>query len=121
MTEQQQAPDESRSGSSEEPVAPASYPDALVEEATTACSAAQRSVCDLPTQRTPELDQALQRRVELTLAGSDGKTIRRRLGGGDDEVRRLEAPYTKRRAPEHDEHKTSGRRRRRRSTPKERE
>lgn len=95
------------------------YSDELISDALAAETAAQRSVCDLPAKRTEELDDALVRRVEVTLAGSDGKRIDRRLGGADEEVRRLEAGHSKRRASERDEQTSARGRRRRRSTPKE--
>lgn len=98
----------------------AGYSDDLICEALAAETAAQVSVCDLPARRTAAdtkaLDEALSRRVSLTLAGSDGKAVKRRLGGADEQVRALERPYSKRRAADQDEpapKKTSGGRRRR--------
>lgn len=98
-----------------------SYSDELLQDAWTAADAAQASMCDLPAQRTAGLDKALARRAQLTLEGSDGKTIARRFGGSDTQVRKLEQPYRKGQAASKDvkpqRTKTSGSRRRR-STPK---
>lgn len=74
---------------------PASKPDPVaVEDAE---RAAQRSVCDLPDGDLPDdLAKALARRVEINLEQATDETVRR-LGGTDEQVRALEAPYRKRR------------------------
>ena len=58
--------------------------------------AQQRSVCNVPTPRPVELDDALLRRVMVNLEQTGGKAPVRRLGSTDDKVRALEAPYSRR-------------------------
>lgn len=74
-----------------------------LSEVQAAEAAAQRSLCNMPEGDTPsELAQALERRVEVNLAQADGVTVTR-VGSTDSEVRRLEAPFAKRRAAGSDE------------------
>lgn len=94
------------------------WPADVIDSVRAAEAAAQRSVCNVPDGDLPdELAQALELRVEVNLAQHDGKEIRR-VGSTDPEVRRLEAPFSKRRAPERDDAPTDGGRRQRRSTSK---
>lgn len=80
--------------------------------------AAQRSVCDIPSSgRTEALDTALLRRVAVNLEQTGGEPLVR-VGSTDAEVRELEKPHSKRRAPERDEAPTNGGRRKGRSTSK---
>lgn len=61
--------------------------------------AAQRSVCDIPDGDLPdELAEALERRVEVSLTAAEASGVLRRLGGANEQVRRLEAPWSKRQA-----------------------
>lgn len=98
-----------------EPAPEAPAVDEKTLDAIRAAEAAQQaSVCDLPDgDRPKELVQALDRRVEVNLAQYDGQTITR-VGGSDPEVRRLEAPWSRRVAPA----TTDGDSHRRRSTKK---
>ncbi len=76
---------------------PEQTPDRDAVEAAEA--AAQRSVCNIPDGAMPaDLKKALARRVEVNLehALEHGSVAVRRIGGSDPEVRRLEAPYSKR-------------------------
>lgn len=80
--------------------APAVEPaDEVREQIRAAEAAQQRSVCAFPDGDVPaDLVKALDLRVEVNLAQYDGKTISR-VGGADEAVRALEAPYSKRRVP----------------------
>ena len=84
-----------------------------VAEVRSAEAAAQRSLCVIPDGDLPDdLAAALDLRVEVNLAQADGVNVTR-VGSTDSEVRRMEAPFSKRRAAgshEDDSH-------RRRSTP----
>lgn len=72
------------------------WPEDVVSAVRAAEAAAQASVCDLPDgDRPDELVQALDRRVEVNLAQYDGGDIRR-VGSTDQEVRELEAPWSRR-------------------------
>lgn len=83
------------------------FTDEYVEQVRAAEAAAQRSVILTPDGRDflPEdvvpdrIAAALERRVEVNLAQADGKTVTR-VGGADPEVRDLEAPFSRRIAPE---------------------
>lgn len=91
------------------------WPEEAVEAIRDAERAAQASVCNIPAGDLPdELATALERRVELNLAQYDGKTVAR-VGGKDPEVRKLEAPWSRRVAAPAP---TNGDSHRRRSTKK---
>jgi len=73
------------------------FTDDYVQDVRAAEAAAQRSVCYVPAGDLPdELEQALARRVEVNLTQADGRTVVR-VGSTDPEVRRLEAPFNRRR------------------------
>lgn len=76
------------------------FPEDYVDAIRAAESAQQADVCNIPSGKRPQaLDDALARRVEVNLAQADGRTVVR-VGGADTKVRQLEAPFSKRHAPE---------------------
>jgi hypothetical protein len=83
----------------------------VLEQIRAAETAAQASVVTIPDGDLPDdLAKALERRVEVNAAQYDGKTVVR-VGGRDAEVRRLEAPWSRRQAPEATQTRGSRRRR----------
>lgn len=77
------------------------FTDEYVEQVRAAEAAAQRSVIRLPDGGVvpDRITAALERRVEVNLAQADGKTVVR-VGGRDQQVRDLEAPFSRRSTPE---------------------
>ena len=93
------------------------WPAETVDAIRAAETAAQASVVNLPAGDLPgDLAAALERRVEVNLAQYDGGEIRR-VGGSDSEVRKLEAPWSRRVVPAAED-TTDGDSHRRRSTKK---
>lgn len=89
------------------------FPDEYVEQVRAAEAAAQRSVVDFPAGKPPDdLTKALERRVEVNLAQADGRKVVR-VGSTDDQVRELEAPFSRRRARAVEAPQTRGSHRRR--------
>jgi len=80
-------------------------------------TAAQASVVNVPDGDLPDdLAKALERRIEVNLSQYDGGPIVR-VGGSDPEVRKLEAPWSRRVVPAAED-TTDGDSHRRRSTKK---
>lgn len=75
--------------------------DDTLEQIRAAEAAAQRSVCNMPSGKTPdELEKALDRRVEVNAAQhTEGRPVTR-VGGTDPQVRELEAPWRRRKSRE---------------------
>lgn len=100
----------------DETTTPVEPTDDLVEQIRAAEAAQQRTVVTFPDGDVPDdLAKALDLRVQVNLAQHDGVTVTR-VGGADPAVRELEAPYSKRKAPEPEEPltpKTRGSHRRR--------
>lgn len=68
-----------------------------VEAVRAAEAAQQRAVCAIPAGDLPnDLADALDLRVKVNLEQTGGNPVTR-VGGSDPEVRRIEAPYSKRR------------------------